>query len=128
MKIELQRVRYMPNELKPGVLYVSEEFSTAAHLCPCGCGSKVRTPLGPTDWVLNETRKGPSLYPSVGNWQQACQSHYWIHDGKIKWAEKWTPLQIAAGRQREDELRQAYYESHDCQRPLGRLWRRIKSR
>ena len=36
MRIELQRVRYMPKDLNTGVLYVSEEFSTAAHLCPCG--------------------------------------------------------------------------------------------
>ena len=52
MKIELQRVHYMPKELKPGVLYVSEEFGAAAHLCACGCGAKIRTPLGPTEWTL----------------------------------------------------------------------------
>jgi len=33
MKIELQHVHYMPKDLKPGVLYVSEEFGIAAHLC-----------------------------------------------------------------------------------------------
>ena len=98
MKIELQRVHYMPKELKPGVLYVSEEFGAAAHLCACGCGSKIRTPLGPTEWALEETDSGPTLRPSVGNWQQACQSHYWIYRGEIVWSVKWTPEQIAAGR------------------------------
>ena len=75
MKIRLQRVDYMPKELEPGVLYVSEEFDAAAHLCPCGCGSKIRTPLGPTDWALEENDNGPTLHPSIGNWQLPCQSH-----------------------------------------------------
>lgn len=128
MKIELQRVHYMPKELKPGVLYVSEEFGAAAHLCACGCGSKVRTPLGPTEWALEETDSGPSLRPSVGNWQLACQSHYWIYRGKIVWAEKWKPEQIAAGRRREEERRHAYYDALDRQ-PRGflrRFWRWMK--
>ena len=45
----------MPQDLRPGVLYVSEEFGAAAHLCACGCGEKVSTPLGPTEWSLEET-------------------------------------------------------------------------
>ena len=73
MKFALERVHYMPKELKPGVLYVSEEFDIAMHLCACGCGSKVRTPLGPTEWSVQETNSGPTLRPSVGNWRQACR-------------------------------------------------------
>src|SRR2546421_6007834 len=102
MKIELQQVLYIPRELMPGVLYVSEEFGAAAHLCPCGCGSKIRTPLGPTEWALEETARGPTLYPSVGNWQHDCQSHYWIYEGEVKWADKWTPRQINLGRRGEE--------------------------
>ena len=129
MKIELQRVHYMPKELKPGVLYVSEEFGAAAHLCACGCGSKVRTPLGPTEWSFEETDSGPSLRPSVGNWQQACQSHYWIFQGKIVWSDKWTPEQIAAGRRGEEERRRAYYDALDRQRGkfLRRFWRWVRN-
>jgi hypothetical protein len=129
MKIELQRVRYMPKELKPGVLYVSEEFGTAAHLCACGCGSKIRTPLDQTEWVLDETVSGPTLRPSVGNWQKPCQSHYWITRGEIIWAPKWTPEEIAAGRRSEEENRRAYYDSLDRQRAgiLRRFWRWVKS-
>jgi hypothetical protein len=125
MKIELQRVHYMPKELKPGVLYVSEEFEIAMHLCPCGCGSKVKTPLGPTEWSVEHTKSGPSLRPSVGNWQQACQSHYWITGGEIIWAGKWTPEQIAAGRRHEEERRHVHYEALDRHRGglLRRLWR-----
>jgi hypothetical protein len=76
MRFVLQRVRYMPKELQPGVLYVSEEFLTAAHLCACGCGAKIRTPLGPAEWSVEEAPQGPTLWPSVGNWQQGCRSHY----------------------------------------------------
>ena len=129
MKIELQRVRYMPKELRSGVLYVSEEFGTAAHLCACGCGAKIRTPLGPTEWALDETDSGPTLRPSVGNWQQACQSHYWIYRGEVMWADKWTSEQIAAGRRGEEERRRTYYEGLDHQRgrSLRSFWRWMKS-
>lgn len=124
MKFELQRVHYMPKELKPGVLYVSEEFCTAAHLCACGCGSKIRTPLGPTEWSVEETDLGPTLRPSVGNWQQTCQSHYWIHQGTVKWASKLTHEQIAMGRNVEQQRRVAYYSAMDRRRRgiLRRLW------
>jgi Family of unknown function (DUF6527) len=129
VKFELQRVRYMPKELKPGVLYVSEEFGAAAHLCACGCGSKIRTPLGPTEWALEETDGQPTLRPSIGNWQQACQSHYWIYRGEVIWSGKWTPEQIVAGRQDEEERRRAYYDDLYRQRggTLRRFWRRLKS-
>jgi len=119
----------MPQDLKPGILYVSEEFHTAAHLCACGCGSKVRTPLGPVGWSVEETRKGPTLRPSVGNWQKPCRSHYVITRGEVVWAGQWTPEQVAAGRLAEDERRRVYYESRA--RAWGgwlrRLWRVISS-
>jgi hypothetical protein len=124
----------MPKELRPGVLYVSEEFGTAAHLCACGCGSKIRTPLGATEWSIKETPAGPSLSPSVGNWQQACQSHYFIDRGEVVWAPKWTPEQVAAGRAGEQARRRAYFDDLDRQRRRGilrRIWlwlRRIWSR
>ena len=129
MKIRLQRVHYMPKELRPGVLYFSEEFGAAAHLCACGCGSKIRTPLGQTEWTIEETDSGPTLHPSVGNWQQACQSHYWIYRGDVMWSNKWTPEQIAAGRLGEETRRRAYYHNLDRQRggTLQRFLRWVKS-
>jgi hypothetical protein len=119
----------MPKELKQGILYVSEEFETAAHLCACGCGSKIRTPLGPTEWRVQETHQGPSLYPSVGNWQKPCQSHYWIDEGEIKWATKWSTEQILEGRREEEERRRLYYEALDSKSvsKLHRFWNWIKN-
>jgi hypothetical protein len=32
-----------PTPLKPRILYVSLSYSTAAHVCPCGCGCEVVT-------------------------------------------------------------------------------------
>jgi len=110
MQIKLQKVHYMPKHLEPGVLYVSYEFETAAHLCACGCGTKVRTPLGPTEWSVEETNDGPSLWPSIGNWQLPCKSHYVISRGKILWADKWSDKQIASGRKQEQMRREIYYE------------------
>jgi hypothetical protein len=128
MRFELQRVHYMPRELASGILYLSEEFDIAMHLCACGCGSKVKTPLGPTEWSVIETKRGPSLRPSVGNWQQGCQSHYWITNGEVRWAEKWTPEEIAAGRRHEEERRSKYYDALERKHggPLHRVWRWLK--
>lgn len=127
-KIEQINVRYVPKELRSGVLYVSEEFSIAVHLCPCGCGSKIKTPLGQTEWKLKMTSDGPSLYPSVGNWQLSCQSHYWIRRGKIMWSNKWSPSQILAGRCVEEKRREHYYDSLYPQKQGGikRLLRWLK--
>ncbi len=109
MRFRLERVHYMPKQLQPGVLYVSEEFGAAAHLCACGCGSKIRTPLHPTEWSVEETGAGPSLWPSVGNWQQACHSHYWIEGGEVRWGNQWTREQIEAGRCDEEQRRADYF-------------------
>lgn len=130
MRISLQRVHFMPAELRRGVLYVSEEFTTAAHLCPCGCGSRVSTPLGPTDWTLDETDDGPSLYPSVGNWQLPCRSHYWICRGRIVLAPQWTLEQVVTGRRIEQERTRAYYEAQDRERrsAVRRFWSWLKGR
>ena len=121
MRIELRRVQFIPKTLEPGVLYVAEEFGAAAHLCACGCGVKVRTPLSPTDWSLANTPGGPTLDPSIGNWQQPCQSHYWIRDGKVLWARKWTKEEIAAGRKREQKRAERYYETIARQRERSTL-------
>jgi hypothetical protein len=128
MRFELQRVRYIPAALLPGILYVSEEFKIAVHLCACGCGSKIRTPLGPTEWTVRETMRGPTLSPSIGNWQEACRSHYWIRNGEIEWAGKWTPEQIAAGWLNEQERARVYFEIRANERKglFRRLWQRVR--
>ena len=128
VNIRLQLVRFMPKELEQGVLYVSEEFGAAAHRCACGCGAKIRTPLGPTEWSVEETSAGPTLRPSVGNWQQACQSHYLITRGEVMWVRSWTSEEIADGRRREEDRRREYYEALGRKRAhaLQRIWRWVQ--
>ena len=99
----------MPKDLSPGILYVSESFGTAAHLCASECGIKVRTPLGPVEWVLQGSDNKPSLRPSINNSQHPCKSHYWITDGEVIWAEQLTNEQTALSRELEDERRRKYY-------------------
>jgi hypothetical protein len=107
--IRLERVQYMPNELSPGILYVSERYAVAGHLCACGCGNKVVVPLGPTEWSFTERQGLPSLWPSIGNWQLPCRSHYVIAQGRVDWAGAWSDEQILSGRRAEEQRRQAYY-------------------
>lgn len=93
-------VEFIPEELDEKTIYVSIRFATATHLCCCGCGNKVVTPLRPTDWSLVFDGKTVSLHPSVGNWSFPCQSHYWIRNNRASWAAQWTKEEIAAGRAR----------------------------
>ena len=121
-KFKLERVHFMPSELKQGVLYFTEEFSTAAHLCACGCGSKIRTPIGPTEWLIEDSVEGPTVRPSIGNWQRPCKSHYLITRGQVVWSNEWSPEQIEAGRRHEEQRREAYFSS---KKPKSNLFKRF---
>ena len=126
MRIELRLVKFMPKELKPGVLYVSEKYRTAAHLCACGCGEKIRTPLGPTEWSVTEGRGGPSVWPSVGSWQRACRSHYIIRDGVVHWRGQWSEAQVRAGQKREHVNRKDYFAAQTRAGGRRSLWSWLK--
>lgn len=124
MKIDqmrLELVEFMPSALEPGVLYVSKKYHTAAHLCACGCGEKIRTQLGPLGWQFTNGRRGPSLYPSIGNWQKRCRSHYFIKSGYVVWAPALTEADVLYGRKEEMQRRDAYFRKQN----LG-WWTRLK--
>lgn len=82
-----QECEYMPEVLEQGVLYHSPKFKVAIHLCACGCGDKTVTPTGPKWWSLSLRDGRPTLYPSIGNQQFPCRSHYFLTDGKIIWCK-----------------------------------------
>lgn len=88
-------VEYIPEKLEPGMLYISHKYRTASHLCACGCGLKVVTPLNPAQWKLIDHGKTVSLFPSIGNWSLPCRSHYWIDHGQIHWSYAMSERQIA---------------------------------
>lgn len=102
-------VELVPPELKEGVLYVSMLYGSVIHKCCCGCGEKVVTPLGPTDWKLTYDGEGISLYPSVGNWSFRCQSHYWIQNNVVRWAARMSRQEIEAGRAADKLERERFY-------------------
>ena len=90
-----QFVEFIPERLEEGVLYVSRRFSTCSHLCCCGCGLEVVTPLNQAKWRLSESNGEVSLYPSIGNWGFPCKSHYWIEDNNVRWAGPLSAARIA---------------------------------
>jgi hypothetical protein len=84
-------VERMPKVLEQGVLYVSEEYELAIHLCACGeCKIQTVTPFKdfPNDRGWTYTRSAEdkiTLHPSIGNQQFPCHSHYWVQENKIVW-------------------------------------------
>lgn len=84
---KIEFVHYIPKEFNQGVLYISMEYSLVMHLCACGCGEKVATPLSPDDWKLYYDGELITLSPSVGNWDFPCRSHYWIKRNKAIFIE-----------------------------------------
>lgn len=127
--LDLKLIDHLPIHLEEGVLYVSEEFEIAGHLCPCGCGSKIITPLGVNEWTFSVYNGKPTLKPSIGNWQLPCQSHYWIDGGKILWSYKWSEDEIKAGQLAEELQRKEYYEKR-VQAPIHKvsIWESIKKK
>jgi len=82
-------VKRVPKDLEQGVLYVSEEFGTAIHLCACGsCGQKTVTPFHIAERGWQYTRDAQdkvTLHPSIGNFQMPCRSHYWVRENRVEW-------------------------------------------
>ena len=94
-------VEYIPDSLDEGILYISVPFATALHLCCCGCGNEVVTPLDPTDWQLTFDGRSISLHPSIGNWSFDCQSHYWISRNQVRWTARLSKREIEDVRLRD---------------------------
>lgn len=103
-----QLVELAPKPLISGRLYVSQKYSVAVHLCCCGCGEKVVTPLSPAEWQLHLHDGVATLEPSIGN-ATACRSHYWIRLNQVVWVPKMTNKQIAFTHKRDRASLEAMY-------------------
>ncbi len=124
-KIKTEFVDFIPGTLQEGTLYVSRKYHTASHLCACGCGSKVVTPLNPSGWNLTTKRGKTTLYPSIGNGSFACESHYWIREDKIEWAPKLSRHQIELSRTSDRRAQEQYFDASPNIPLRPNLWQRF---
>ena len=108
-RLEHRFVANIPNLVEPGVLYVSIEYATAIHLCCCGCGEEVVTPLTPTDWKLTFDGESVSLWPSIGNWNFKCRSHYFIEHNRVITARPWSDKRVARARDMDKRAKGLYF-------------------
>ena len=123
----LEKVHYVPRELEPGVVYASDEYKVAVHLCACGCGSKVPVSLGPTGWTLTVRNGRPTIRPSIGSGQLPCRSHYLITDGQVVWAPAMSAAQTVAALNSDHRRREAHYrEAARNSRWWVRLWKTLR--
>ena len=99
----------VPSTLEHGTLYLSCRYRAAVHLCACGCGAKISTPLHPTGWRLSYDGECISLDPSVGNWSEKCQSHYVIRDSQVLWGERFSRRRIQRIREQRHRELEDYY-------------------
>ncbi|WP_432198898.1 DUF6527 family protein [Streptomyces sp. bgisy027] len=117
-------VETFPATMDQGVLYISISYRTCGHLCCCGCGEEVITPLSPAQWSFTFNGETVSLAPSIGNWALPCRSHYWIREGEIRWSRRYSDTEIAANRER-DRRRLDEASADAAPTPLARLRRRL---
>jgi hypothetical protein len=82
---DLEVVHRVPEELDSGKLYVCFDCNVVVHLCACGCGERVVLPIDPEFWSVTYNGETTSLYPSIGNFQFPCKSHYWIKNNRVIW-------------------------------------------
>lgn len=109
-KMKPKFVEFMPENLEEGFLYISLEYGSVIHLCACGCGEEINTPLSPTGWKLTYDGKSIDLAPSIGNWNYPCRSHYWIRDSEVEWAGDWSETEIMINRENDKIESESYYD------------------
>lgn len=82
-ELTIRLCEYIPETLAPGILYVSERFETAIHLCVCGCGTKVVTHWDEGGWTLtlNADKTVATLSPSILH--RPCGSHYFLRENRV---------------------------------------------
>ncbi|UUY05720.1 hypothetical protein LRS13_09425 [Svornostia abyssi] len=135
-------VEEIPTNLDEGKLYISIPYDTITHLCACGCGCEVVTPLHPAQWRLTYDGEAASLFPSVGSWGLPCRSHYIVRDNQVLWARTWSDDEVRAVRESDCLAIEEHYLADERpgaangpedqpqaerQTLLQRLWRRFSS-
>lgn len=89
-EITTEFIETIPDELKEGVLYISDKYGIAIHLCACGCKQKTVTDLKPRwkdGWIMTNNNGFITLRPSIGNFngESPYHAHYFITDNRVEW-------------------------------------------
>jgi hypothetical protein len=111
--IQHKFVEFIPEQLENGILYVSLEYCTAVHKCICGCGNEVVTPFSPDDWQLYFDGKNVTLYPSIGNWNFECKSHYLIVKNQIKFIRSCLETKVSFKKKSNNTKKKKYNKRKD---------------
>lgn len=105
-----QFVEFIPEKLVDGIVYISTTYCIASHLCCCGCGREVITPIAPKEWSVTFDGESVTLRPSIGNWRFACRSHYWIRKNCIEWIPDWANDNLVADDPPEPPPQQSLWQ------------------
>ena len=111
-RLEARLVHETPEVLEDGILYICDECHVALHNCACGCGEEVSTPLVRTEYSLTMHKGEASIWPSIGNHDFACKSHYVIRRGEIVWASRMSRAEIEWGREKDRALKRPASAAH----------------
>jgi hypothetical protein len=124
--MDFRFVDYIPEQLEEGIVYIAPEFGAVMHLCCDGCGEKVSTPLNPAQWTLTFDGDTISLSPSIGSFDLACGSHYWIRKNRVHWSGSMSRRAIDENAARDIEAAQQHFASSEptAHKRPG-FWRRL---
>src|SRR3954464_15644592 len=84
MRFVYEAVDRIPNQLREGVVYHTQEFEIAALLCACGCGHRVML-LVPDSHEVTSKKGMATVRPSIAVCDAPCKSHYFITAGRVEW-------------------------------------------
>lgn len=76
VSVTTKDVETIPDHLEQNVIYISDKYKTAIHLCLCGCGHRAVTPFNM--WNITDIGKGVTFTPSILNTNCPNRSHYII--------------------------------------------------
>lgn len=114
-----------PKPMLPGVLYVSAKYSTAGHMCPCGCGGEVVTKLSPARYKVIFDGE-VTLKPSIAAVGLQCNSHYFITRGEVDWHSKLNVNEESRARAADQRAVQKERAAARSVGPFGRLLERVR--
>jgi len=95
MTYRVKRVDRLPSVVDENVVYVCDEYEIAALKCACGCGHTV-TLLLDDGHQVRDVEGFADISPSIGVWDAACKSHFWIRQGNVIWGRTFSEHEIRA--------------------------------